>query len=166
MTRPRLSENRSTPPILNEDELLVASAFPVSRNIHQLTIVIREDARFEFSERITPVLTQNAVYHKETGRVSADHLGRLRSELTQLADSASRIHGNLPFHEIDPFEYESADRRTISYWRDEVRESCSLWKRALYDRFRISPEGVEAFVGKFDSVWALLLPLAEFPLIE
>lgn len=163
MTRSRrLKENSSTHPLLNDEELLTAGAMPVSADIHQVTFVIRTDGHFEFAERITPVRSATSVFHKETGSISAGEIAAINASLNSVHESHSKLHADIPLEEIDPFEYESRDRRTITSWRGSERKTCSNWADNLYYNYNTPTSRLEVFVEAFDSLWRQLFAIPRF----
>ena len=158
----RLKENSSTHPLLNDDELLTAAAMPVSDDIHQVTFIIRTDGHFEFAERITAVRSHTSVFHKETGSVPAAELAAINTTLHSVHETHTQLHANIPLEEIDPFEYESRDRRHITLWRGSERETCSNRADSLYRNYNISGSQLGMFVDTFDKLWTKLFALPRF----
>ena len=58
MSESRLREYRSSPPRLKEGELLIGFLAPISRRVHMVSIVIRDDGRFELAERLRTALNR------------------------------------------------------------------------------------------------------------
>ena len=160
MTRSRrLKKNSSTHPLLNDEELLTAGAMPVSADIHIVTFIIRTDGHFEFAERITPVRSTTKVFHKETGSLTAAELAAINETLNSVHESHAQLHADIPLDDIDPFEYESRDRRNITSWRDSERETCSNWAHSLYTNYNIPNSRLELFLETFDNLWRQLFSL-------
>lgn len=158
----RLKENSSTHPLLNDEELLTAGAMPVSADIHIVSFIIRTDGHFEFAERITPVRSTTPVFHKEAGSISAAEMTALNTTLHSVHESYAQLHADIPLDEIDPFEYESRDRRNITSWRGSERETCSNWADSLYSNYNIPNSRLELFLETFDNVWRHLFALPRF----
>lgn len=156
----RLSENRSTTPLLQTGELLVASAMPISTRVHQLHLVLDNDGQFESAERFVRS-TSNSLYHKEIGRASEGRFNNICEALADLLEAHQEAHATIPFDQIDPFEYETPDRRGLSFWQGEARDGCSVWGPALYEHHSISRECYSTFRQQFDRVWMLLIPLID-----
>jgi len=92
MSESRLKEYSSTPPRLNDGDLLVASVAPIASRVHLVSIVIREDGRFEAAERLSGPPGHNSVFHKEHGSIAQPLLTELRSAVARLAAISAEVH--------------------------------------------------------------------------
>lgn len=144
---------------------MIAFVSPVATRVHSSATIVRDDGRFEFADRLTSLPGHNSIYHKESGDVGTALLAKIREQLTVLAVAKVEAH---PFQidDIDPFEFETRDRRHLSYWSSGGRDGCSVWSPEIYEHFSVPRRSVEAYRARFDSVWRLILPLIEFPLFE
>lgn len=70
----RLTENRSTPPILRDGDLLVATVFPDTDLLHQFSLVVYDDGRFECCERLFQSIGSRTIFHKESGKLERHEL--------------------------------------------------------------------------------------------
>jgi hypothetical protein len=163
---PRLSKNRSTPSLLRSGELLVGAAWPISTRVHQLLIVVGDNGSIEWSERVTGGHESDGVYHSECGQISAETINQIRADATVLALKCEKIEGLVPFSQIDPFAYESNDRRTLAFWHNDVRRTCGVWSQELYTQFGVSVDCVDAYCLAFDAVWTHILNNACFHFVE
>lgn len=159
-TRVRLTERGSPVPALSDCDLLVAHALPVSKALHLLAFVVRNDGRFEFAERIVPIPMHNTVFHKETGRISDDRLCLLRTRLMEMCNTNLLVNKELTL------EHEGPDRRTMSFWHHGKQETSFNWSDALFEKYSVPSAQVQAFRLTFDTIWNLLLSLVEIPSFE
>jgi hypothetical protein len=127
MVRARLSENRSTAATFREGDLLVATLLPISTAVHQVSFVVRVDGRFESSERLTGSPGRNSIYHKETGEIELPVLEFVRSKVDALATAAEPICLASMEGQIDPFEHEGRDRRSLGYEFRTEQRTLSTW---------------------------------------
>jgi hypothetical protein len=163
---PRLSKNRSTPPLLRRDELLVGVAMPISTLVHQLLFVVGDCGFIESSERITGGRDSVPTYHRDFQQISGGSFHQLRSDLDVLARESSSIEAHIPFSEIDPFAYESNDRRTLNLWRNDRRVTCGVWSRELFAQFEVPENRIEAYFKAFNAIWLRILPNTRFHHIQ
>jgi hypothetical protein len=155
MIRARLSENRSTAPTLREGDLLVANLFPVSVAIHQVSFVVRADGRFESSERITASRDRHAIYHKETGVIPSPEIELIHSTVQAFANVAEPIFRRVMDERPDPFEAETADRRSLGYKFRTEHRSLTTWM-FNYDE---SYDQRSKSLTLFNEIWQRLLGL-------
>jgi hypothetical protein len=165
MSGSRLRESSSTPPRLNEGELLIAFLAPTSSRVHMVSMVIRDDGRFELAERLTGPPGCNSVYHKEDGSVDGSRMTELRAAIALLAAVSAEIHAPLG-EELDSGEWESADRRSLAFWHAGERNGCAVRPHEFYEQFGIPSSKIGAYIDHHDAVWRLILPLFEFPLFK
>ena len=158
----RLKENFSTPPLLGDEELLVACAMPVSSDIHRVAFVLRKDGHFEFAEWITPVRSATSVFHKETGVAVDEQLAALETSIGSARELYVQLCSGIPFESIDPLEYESRDRRTITLWDGTQREECSNWSDSLCRNYHVSDSLIRQYNEQFNNLWRQLFALPRF----
>ncbi len=157
MVRARLSENRSTSPTFRQGDLLVANLLPASVALHQVSFVVQADGRFESSERVTGCRSQNknSIYHKECGVIRSTELENIRSNIQALALAAEPGLRCLMEQSPDPFEHESADRRSLGYAFGAEGRTLSTW---TLNWFKSNHQESEC-VALFDEIWQRLLGL-------
>ncbi len=158
----RLSENRSTSPTLREGDLLVANLLPVSNLIHQFSIIVYDDGRFESSERLFGTPNTNSIYHKESGDLEPGKLVALRSLLQGYAEIAKAIEDFISLNDVDPFESESKDRRGLGFFADSEDRGISTWMLNYYSSHFERPEVQK----KFNEIWIVLANIPDFRKFE
>ena len=141
----RLSENRTTSPTLREGDLLVANLLPVSKLIHQFSIIVYEDGRFESSERLYGTPDSNSIYHKESGDLEPEKLAILRGLLQGYAEIAKAVEEFVSSNDVDPFEFESKDRRGLGFFADSEERGISTWMLNYYSSHFERPEVQKMF---------------------
>jgi hypothetical protein len=145
--------------------LLIAFVAPISRRVHVVSIVIRDDGRFDLAERLSGHPGRNSIYHKEDGNVDQPRMTELRTAIARLAAISAEIHRPLA-EELDSDEWETNDRRSLSFWHAGERDGCGVRAQELYQQFGVPPAKVGAYREQLDAVWRLILPLAEFPFFK
>lgn len=155
MVRARLSENRSTAPTLREGDLLVANLLPVSVAVHQVSFVVRADGRFESSERVTASRDRNSIYHKETGVIPSPEIELIHSAVQAFGNVAEPIFRRVMDEQPDPFQAETADRRSLGYEFRTEHRSLTTWM-LNYDE---SYDQRSKCVALFNEIWQRLLGL-------
>ena len=155
MSRARLSENRSTAPTLRAGDLLVANLLPVSVAVHQVSFVVRTDGHFKASERVTGLHDRNSIYHKETGLISSPEMELIHSKVRAFAAVAEPIFRCVMEEEPDPFEAESADRRSLGYEFGTEHRTMSTWMI----NYAASHDQRAECVTLFNEIWKCLIGL-------
>ena len=158
----RLSENRSTSPTLREGDLLVANLLPVSKWIHQFSIIVYDDGRFESSERLYGIPNANSIYHKESGNLEPEKLEMLRNLIEGYAEIAKAVEDFVSSNDVDQFESESKDRRGLGFFADSEDRGVSTW---MLNYFSSHIERTEV-QKKFDEIWILLASIPDYRKFE
>ena len=158
----RLSENRTTSPTLREGDLLVANLLPVSKLIHQFSIIVYDNGRFESSERLYGIPNANSIFHKESGDLEPEKLAMLRSLIQGYSEIAKAVDDFVSSNDVDPFESESKDRRGLGFFTDSEDRGISTWMLNYYSSHFERPEVQK----KFNEIWIVLANIPDFRKFE
>ncbi len=148
----RLSENRTTSPTLRQGDLLVGNLLPESKLIHQFSIIVYDDGRFESSERLFGIPNANSIYHKESGNLDPEKLAMLRRLIEEYAEMAKVVEDFVYSNDVDPFESESKDRRGLGFFSDSEDRGISTWMLNHYSSHFERPE----IQKRFNEIWIVL----------
>lgn len=162
MSESRLKEYSSTPPRLDERDMLVAFLAPIAQRVHVVSIVIGQDGRFEVAERLSGPPGHNSVYRKEHGDIAQPPLTGLRLAITRLAAIAAEVHRHIP-EAVESDEWETDDRRGLAFWHAGDRATAASRPGAFYQHCGVPHSKVDAYQQECDGVWRLILSLVEFP---
>ena len=156
MANQRLKLNRSRPPLLKTDDLLIAYAIPVSQAVHQFAFAISNSGSFEFTDQIT----KSGASQHVTGTVDQKKIFELRSLIDSLAIASSWMK-KISFDSIDPNSYETDDRRLLRFWSNETAAECR-WMNPEYciGSLNVSKDSVKSFALFFDRLWLELLSVS------
>lgn len=129
---------------------MVATLLPYcTQGVHLFFIIVYEDGRFESSEKL---IGDRSIYHKESGALGADELERLSVLLKSLDETSASLFATSKFHDVDPFDFESNDRRSIGFMADKKPSLLST----TFLNYSSGNKDVAMCKGIFDSIWDLL----------
>jgi hypothetical protein len=130
--------------------------------MHQFSIIVYDDGRFESSERLYGAPNNTSIYHKESGELEVGKLAALRSLLQRYSKIAKVVEDFVSSSDVNPFELESKDRRAIGFFADGEERGVSTWMlnyfSSHFDRHDVQ--------NNFDEIWIVLANIPDFRRFE
>ena len=129
--------------LLRPENVVIASYFPISHNVHHVRCIISRNGNTERGEWITTQPFTHSIRETTPQQINElDTRLRLLAELQPWANADQ--HGE---DGIEPL------RRSIRFWHNESETMAYLPRRSLWESIGTTASGVDAFNDAWSSVW-------------
>jgi hypothetical protein len=141
---PRLKQHKfGSHYLLQPADVVIASYFPISRQVHQVRAIISREYDAERGEWIT-----DGPFMHSTAQVREATIRELEAHFAALAAHKPWEHVQ-GYHE----DTEEAVRRRLRFWINDSEVCAYLPRRSRWDDFQVTTEGVQAFDVAWRAVW-------------